>query len=68
MTDLQERKELENKIKQCDLKSFAILKGKSLTNEKFWVVYFQRCDLLRRYREKFGEKAHQQLREQLNNV
>ena len=67
MTDLQKRKKLENKIKKCDLKSFAILKGKSLTNQKFWVVYFQRCDLLRRYREKFGEKAHQKLREQLNN-
>ena len=67
MTDLQERKELEDKIKQCDLKSFAISMGKSLTNEKFWVVYFQRCDLLRRYREKYGEEAHQQLSEQLNN-
>lgn len=67
MTDLQKRKELENKIKQCDLKSLAISMGKSLTNEKFWVVYFQRCDLLRQYREKYGEEAHQQLREQLNN-
>ena len=67
MTDLQERKELENKIKQCDLKSLAISMGKSLTNEKFWVVYFQRCDLLRQHREKYGEEAHQQLREQLNN-
>ena len=78
MTDLQEhtehyeaqdaeRKELENKIKQCDLKSLAIFMGKSKPGEKFWVVYFQRCDLLRRYREKFGEEAHQQLSEQLNN-
>ena len=67
MTDLQERNELENKIKQCDLKSLAISMGKSLTNEKFWVVYFQRCDLLRQYREKYGEEAHQQLREKLNN-
>ena len=78
MTDLQERiehrkaqdaerKELENKIKQCDLKSLAISMGKSEPNEKFWVVYFQRCDLLRQYREKYGEEAHQQLREQLNN-
>ena len=78
MTDLQERtehyeaqdrerKELEDKIKQCDLRSFAISRGERLTNEKFWVVYFQRCDLLRRYREKYGEEAHQQLREQLNN-
>ena len=78
MTDLQEhtehyeaqdreRNELENKIKQCDLKSLAISMGKSEPGEKFWLVYFQRCDLLRQYREKFGEKAHQQLREQLNN-
>ena len=78
MTDLQEhtehyedqdreRNELENKIKQCDLKSLAISMGKSKPGEKFWVVYFQRCDLLRQYREKFGEEAHQQLREQLNN-
>ena len=65
--DLQERKELENKIKQCDLKSLAISTGKSEPGEKFWLVYFQRCDLLRQYREKFGEEAHQQLREQLNN-
>ena len=67
MTDLQERDELENKIKQCDLKSLAISTGKSEPHEKFWVVYFQRCDLLRRYREKFGAEAHQQLSEQLNN-
>ena len=78
MTDLQEhmkhyeaqneeREELENKIKQCDLKSLAISTGKSESGEKFWVVYFQRCDLLRQYREKYGEEAHQQLREQLNN-
>ena len=67
MNNTQERNELENKIKQCDLKSLAISMGKSLTNEKFWVVYFQRCDLLRRYREKYGEEAHQQLSEQLNN-
>ena len=78
MTDLQERiehckaqdaerKELENKIKQCDLKSLAISMCKSKPGEKFWVVYFQRCYLLRQYRDKFGEEAHQQLREQLNN-
>ena len=78
MTDLQEhmehckvqdaeRKELENKIKQCDLKSLAISMGKSEPGDKFWVVYFQRCDLLRRHREKYGEEAHQQLSEQLDN-
>ena len=67
MTDLQKRKELENKIKQRDLKSLAISMGKSEPGDKFWLVYFQRCDLLRQYREKFGEEAHQQLSEQLNN-
>ena len=67
MTDLQKRKELENKIKQCDFRSFAISMGKSEPGEKFWLVYFQRCDLLRQHREKFGEEAHQQLREQLDN-
>ena len=63
----EERKKLEDKIKQCDLKSLAISMGKSKPGEKFWLVYFQRCDLLRRYHEKYGEEAHQQLREQLNN-
>ena len=78
MTDLQEhvehydtqdreRKELEDKIKQCDLRSFAISRGQSEPGEKFWLVYYQRCDLLRQYREKYGEEAHQQLSGQLNN-
>lgn len=64
MTDMQE---LEDKIKQCDLKSLAISMGKSEPGEKFWVVYYQRCDLLRQYREKYGEEAYLQLRGQLNN-
>lgn len=68
MTDIQERNELEDKIKQCDLKSLAVSMGKSETNEKFWVVYYQRCDLLRQYREKYGEEAHLQLREQLEEA
>lgn len=67
MTNLQERKELENKIKQCDLKSLAMSIAKSEPAIKFTVVYYQRCDLLRQYREKYGEEAHQQLSEQLNN-
>ena len=67
MTDLQERKELEDKIKQCDFRSFAISMGKSEPGDKFWVVYFQRCYLLSQYREKFGEEVYKQLREQLNN-
>lgn len=68
MTDIQERKELEDKIKQCDLKSLAVSMGKSEADDKFWVVYFQRCDLLRQYREKYGEEAHLQLRGQLDNA
>ena len=68
MNDLQERKELEDKIKQCDLKSLAMSMGKSEPGEKFWIVYYQRCDLLRQYREKYGEEAHQQLRGQLDEA
>ena len=68
MTDIQERNELEDKIKQCDLKSLAISMNQSKSGDKFWVVYFQRCDLLRQYREKYGEEAHNQLREQLDNA
>lgn len=62
-----ERKELENKIKQCDLKSLAISMDKSEPGEKFWLVYYQRCNLLTQYGEKYGEEAYNQLREQLNN-
>ena len=68
MTDIQERKELENKIKQCDLKSLAMSMGKSEPGEKFWLVYYQRCDLLRQYREKFGEEVYDQLRGQLDEA
>ena len=68
MTDLQERKELEDKIKQCDLNSLVMSISKSEPNIKFTVVYYQRCDLLRQYREKYGEKAYQQLRRQLDEA
>lgn len=68
MTDLQERKELEDKIKQCDLKSLAMSMDQSKSDEKFWIVYYQRCDLLRQYREKYGEEAYDQLREQLDEA
>ena len=68
MTDVQERKELEDKIKQCDLKSLAVSMGQNKSGEKFWVVYYQRCDLLRQYREKHGEEAYHQLSEQLDEA
>ena len=64
----RERKELDDKIKQCDLKSLAISTGKSEPGEKFWLVYYQRCDLLRQYREKYGEEAYHQLSEQLDEA
>ena len=62
------KKELEKKIKQCDLKLFDMSMGKSEADDKFWVVYYQRCDLLRQYREKYGEEAHLQLRGQLDEA
>lgn len=68
MTDLQERKEFEDKFKQCDLNSLAMSLAKSEPAIKFTVVYYQRCDLLRQYREKYGEKAYQQLRRQLDEA
>ena len=68
MTDVQNRKELEDKIKQCDLKLLAMLMGKSEPGEKFWVVYFQRCYLLMQYREKYDEEDYDQLREQLDEA
>ena len=68
MTDLHERKKLEDKIKQCDLKSLAMSIDKSEPDEKFWLVYYQRCDLLRQYREKYSEEAYDQLSEQLDDA
>lgn len=68
MTNIQERKELEDKIKQCDLKSLAMSMAKSEPAIKFTIVYFQRCDLLRQYREKYGEDAYLQLRGQLDEA
>ena len=70
MTEAQdrERKELEDKIKQCDLKSLAMSMTKSEPAIKFTVVYYQRCDLLRQYREKYSEQAYQQLRRQLDEA
>ena len=67
MTDVHDN-ELEDKIKQCDLKSLAMSMGKCEQGEKFWLVYYQRCDLLRQYREKYGEEAHLQLSEQLDEA
>lgn len=68
MTDLQERKEFEDKIKQCDLNSLAMYISKSEPAIKYTIVYYQRCDLLRQYREKYGDEAYDQLRGQLDEA
>ena len=65
MTDLQERQELADKIKQCDLNMLALSRGKNTPDEEFRAAYLQRCDLLRQYRSKYGLEAEYQLRDQL---
>ena len=65
MTDIEE---LEDKIKQCDLNMFASSKDKSEPDEEFRTIYLQRCELLRKYREKYGKKAEYQLRDQLDEA
>ena len=68
MTDIQERQELEDKIKQCDLNMFASSKDKSEPDEEFRTFYLQRCELLRQYRRKYGQEAEYQLRDQLDEL
>ena len=68
MDDIQERQELEDKIKQCDLDMFASSKDKSEPDEEFRTIYLQRCELLKKYREKYGKKAEYQLRDQLDEA
>lgn len=69
--DDRERQELEDNIKQSDLKLFAISKDKSEPDEEFRAVYLQRGELLKQYqqyREKYGKKAAEQLREQMEEA
>lgn len=68
MDDIQEHQELEDKIKQCDLNMFAMAKDKSEPDEEFRTIYLQRCELLRKYREKYGKKAEYQLRDRLDEA
>lgn len=65
MTDLEERQELADKIKQCDLDMLALSRYKSTPDEEFRAAYLQRSDLLRQYRNKYGLEAEYQLRDQL---
>lgn len=68
MTDIQERQELEDKIKQCDLNLLICSKDKSEPDEVFRTFYLQRCELLRKYRRKYGQEAEYQLRDQLDEA
>ena len=64
----RKHKELEDEIKQCDLNMFASSKDKSEPDEEFRTIYLQRCELLRKYREKYGKKAEYQLRDKLDEA
>ena len=64
----RKRKELEDEIKQCDLNMLVVSKDKSEPDDEFRAVYLQRCELLRKYREKYGKKAEYQLRDQLDEA
>ena len=68
MDDIQERQELEDEIKQCDLNMLAMSKDKSEPDEEFRTVYLQRYELLRQYRWKYGQEAEYQLRDQLDEA
>ena len=66
--DDRERQELEDKIKQCDLNLLASAKDKSEPDEEFRAFYLQRGEMLKQYRWKYGKKAEEQLRDQLEEA
>lgn len=66
MTDIEERQELADTIKQCDLDMLALSRYKSTPDEEFRAAYLQRGILLRQYRGKYGQEAEYQLRDQLD--
>lgn len=79
MTDIQERldhyeakdrerQELADAIKECDLDLFNITRDKTEPDEEFRATYLQRGIMLRQYRKKYGQKAEEQLRDQLDEV
>lgn len=65
MTGIEERQELADKIKQCDLNLFRLAWAKNEPDEEFRAAYIQQGQLLRQYREKYGPEAEYQLRDQL---
>lgn len=69
--DDRERQELADKIKECDLNLLASAKDKSELDKEFRAVYLQRGELLKQYqqyREKYGKKAAEQLRDQMEEA
>lgn len=60
-----ERQERADKIKECDLNLFRLARAKNEPDEEFRAAYIQQGQLLRQYREKYGQKAEEQLRDQL---
>lgn len=79
MTDIQERlehyeakdrerQELADAIKECDLDLFNITRDKTEPDEEFRATYLQRGIMLRQYRKKYGQKAEEQLRDQLDEL
>lgn len=79
MTDIQERlehyeaedrerRELADAIKECDLDLFNITRDKTEPDEEFRATYLQRGIMLRQYRKKYGQKAEEQLRDQLDEL
>ena len=65
MTDIEERQELADKIKERDLNLFRLARDKNEPDEEFRAAYIQRGQLLSQYREKYGREAEEQLRDQL---
>lgn len=64
----RERQELADAIKECDLDLFNITRDKTEPDEEFRATYLQRGIMLRQYRKKYGQKAEEQLRDQLDEL
>lgn len=64
----RERQELADAIMECDLDLFNITRDKTEPDEEFRATYLQRGIMLRQYRKKYGQKAEEQLRDQLDEL
>lgn len=59
MTDIEERQELEDKIKDCNRELFYIPKDKSASEQKSRADYLLRCELLRLHRGKYDQEDYE---------